>query len=51
MGVMVMMSNTSLNNISFMSWRSVLLVEKREYPNKITDQSQVNDKLYNTKLY
>ena len=35
-----MMFNNTLNNISAISWRSVLLVEKT------TDQPQVTDKLY-----
>jgi len=29
-----------------MSWQSVLLVEKPEYPEKTTNLSQVTDKLY-----
>jgi hypothetical protein len=38
------MLNATFNNISVISWRSVLLVEETEYPQKITDLWQVNDK-------
>ena len=38
-----MVFNTTFNNISFISWWSVLLVK---YPEKTTDLSQVTDKLY-----
>jgi hypothetical protein len=44
-GVMVMVFNTTSNNISVISWQSVLLVEKT------TNLSQVTDKLYHIKLY
>ena len=37
--------NTTFNNISVISWRSVLLVEET------TDLSQVTDKLYHIMLY
>ena len=40
-----MVFNTTFNNISVISWRSVLLVEKT------TDLSQVIDKLYHIMLY
>jgi hypothetical protein len=43
--------NATFNNISVISWRSVLLVEKPEYQKKTTDLSQVNDKLYHIMLY
>jgi hypothetical protein len=43
--------NVTFNNISVISWRSVLLVKETEYPEKTTDMSQVNDKLYHTLLY
>ena len=40
-----MVFNTTFNNISVISWQSVLLVKKLEYSEKTTDLSQVNDKL------
>ena len=43
MGVRVF--NTTFNNISVISWRSVLWWRKPEYSNKITDPSQVTGKL------
>ena len=45
--VRVMVFNTTFNDISVISWLSVLL----EYPEKTSDLSQVTDKLYNIILY
>jgi hypothetical protein len=40
------------NNISVISWLSVLLVEgKMEWPEKTTDLSQISDKLYHITFY
>jgi hypothetical protein len=45
--------NTTFNNISVISWQSVLLVEETEpeYTEKTIDLPQVTDKLYHTMLY
>ena len=48
MRVCFMMSKATFNNISVISWWSVLLVE---YTKKTTDLSQVSDKLYHIILY
>ena len=41
-----MVLNATINNISVISWCSVLLVEKSRVPEKTTDLPQVTDKLY-----
>ena len=46
--VRVMVFNATFNNISIISWRSVLLVEET---GETTDLSQVTDKLYHIMLY
>ena len=44
-GIRVMMRSVTFNNISVISWRSVLLVEKT------TDIPQVTDKLYHIRVH
>ena len=46
-----MVVKATFNNISIISWLSVLLVEKTGVPGKTTDLSQVIDKLYHTMLH
>ena len=46
-----MVFNATFNNISAISWQSVLLVEETECTEKTTDLSQVTDKLYQIILY
>ena len=49
--VIVMLFNATFNNISAISWWSVLLVEESEYPEKTNNLPQVTDKLYHIMLY
>jgi len=43
---MAMVFNATFNNISTISWRSVLLVEETEVPGITTYLPRVTDKLY-----
>jgi len=43
--------NATFNNISYISWQSVLLVEETEDPEKTTDLPQLTDKFYLIMLY
>ena len=49
--VRAMVFNATFNNISIISWWSVLLVEETGVPGENHDLSQVNDKLYHIMLY
>jgi hypothetical protein len=42
----IMVFNATFNNLSVISWRSVLLVEETGVPRKTTDLSQVIGKVY-----
>ena len=49
--VRVVVFNATFNNITFISCRSVSLVEETEYPEKSIDLPQVTDKLDHKVLY
>jgi len=46
-----MLFNATFNNISAISWRSVLLVEETGVPGKKTDLSEVTDKFHHIMLH
>jgi len=46
-----MVFNATFNNISIISWLSVLLLEETVVPGETTNPSQVTDKLYPIRLY
>ena len=46
-----MVFNAAFNNISVISWRSVLLVEETWVPGENNSLPQVTDKLYHIMLY
>jgi hypothetical protein len=51
MGVRVMVFNATSNNISAISWWSILLVEETGVPMKIINLPQVTENFYHIMLY
>ena len=50
-GVRVLMLNATFNNISVISWQSVLLVKETGVPGENHQLPQLTDKLYHIMLY
>jgi hypothetical protein len=46
-----MVLSATFNNISVISWRSVLLMDETGVPGENADLSQVTDKLYDLKTH
>ena len=49
--IRVMVFNATFNNISIISWQSILVVVEKEYSDKTTDLSNVTDKRHHIMLY
>jgi hypothetical protein len=50
-GLWLWVFDTTFNYIYAISWRSILLAEETEYPEKTTDLSKVIDSLIHMNLY